>query len=468
MSAAFDKHAFVDRSVQRHGQKVVGLAKLTEDDIALAFIAAHGAELRFDHTRGAWFQWSGRAWRQDETKLAFSWARRVCRMGANGATTDNKETTLKKAGTAAAVERFAQSDPAVAVTSALWDRDAFLLGTPGGTVDLRTGQLREANAEDFITRLTATTPDMAMACPLWLAFLEEATNRDQGLIRFLQQWCGYALTGDTREHALLFIFGSGGNGKGVFLNTIAGIMGEYCTIAAMESFAASQGERHPTDLAMLRGARMVYASETEEGRAWAEARIKSLTGGDPITARFMRQDFFTYTPAFKLTIIGNHRPVLRNVDDAARRRFNMAPFIHTPERPDRQLEAKLRAEWPAILRWMIEGCLDWQANGLVRPTSVAAATAAYFSEQDIVHQWVEECCDRGATRSDTMAGLFRSWSDYALANGEKPGTTKWFSQTLGRLGCEPVKNTPQQNGKRGFMGIAVKPVEVARHYQERE
>ncbi len=438
---------------------------LTEDGIALAFTAEHQDLLRFDHTRGAWFQWTGKAWRQDETKLAFSWSRRICRRLAKQADAEGKVLAIMaKAATAASVERFAQSDPALAVTSAIWDRDPFLLGTPGGTVDLRTGELREPASDDHITKLTAVAPALMPECPMWLAFLEQATNGDNGLIRFLRQWCGYCLTGDTREHALLFGYGSGGNGKGVFLNTVSRIMGEYARNAAMDTFTASATDKHPTDLAMLRGARLVTASETEEGRAWAEARIKALTGGDTITARFMRQDFFEYVPHFKLTIIGNHKPVLKNVDDAARRRFNVVPFVHKPAKPDLQLEHKLKAEWPAILRWMIEGCLDWQMHGLVRPDVVKNATADYFSEQDTVNQWVTEFCTVGVTESDTLDSLFKSWTAYAMANGEKPGASKWFSQTLSRLGCEAVKNTPGNHGKRGFIGITVTPMAgYARH-----
>ena len=157
---------------------------------------------------------------------------------------------------------------------------------------------------------------------------------------------------------------------------------------------------------MLRGARLVTASETEDGRAWAESRIKQMTGGDRISARFMRQDFFEFTPQFKLTIIGNHKPVLRNVDEAARRRFLIVPFEHKPETPDRELEQKLMAEAPGILQWMIEGCLDWQAHGLVRPASVLAATEEYFSDQDLFEHWLEEeChCDAGNNNvSDTSS-----------------------------------------------------------------
>jgi putative DNA primase/helicase len=430
---------------------------LTEDGIALAFANAHQDLLRYDHSIGKWFQWTGKAWRQDETKLAFSWSRRTCRQLAKEAGAKNKLlAVLAKASTAAAVERFAQSDAALAVTSAIWDRDPFLLGTPGGTLDLRTAELRDPVREDHITKLTSVAPSVMPDCPLWLKFLEQVTVGDETLVRFLKQWCGYCLAGDIREHALLFAHGPGGNGKTVFINIVRSIMGDYARNAAMDTFTASQSDRHPTDLAMLRGARLVTASETEEGRVWAEARIKALTGGDPITARFMRQDFFEFQPQFKLTIIGNHKPVLRNVDEAARRRMNMAPFLYQPPTKDKQLEDKLQEEAPGILRWMIEGCLDWQKNGLIRPDVVTKATAEYFSEQDTVHQWIEDCCDVGANQFDTLAILFKSWTDYALANGEKPGTTKWFSQTLARLGCEAVKHTPGQNGKRGFVGIAVR------------
>ncbi len=448
--------AKVERN-QRGNVTGLGGHDLTEDGIALAFTEAHQDRLRYDHTRGAWFQWTGKAWRQDQVKLAFSWCRRACRQLAKEAGVEDGDLSrLARAATAAAVERFAQSDEAFAVTSTIWDADPFLMGTPGGTLDLRTGEIRQAIPEDHITKLTSITPARSPSCPRWLAFLEQVTNGDHALIRFLRQWCGYCLTGDTREHALLFAHGDGGNGKGVFLNVLAWTMGDYARNAAMDTFTASQSDRHPTDLAMLRGARLVTASETEEGRAWAEARIKALTGGDTITARFMRADFFEFRPEFKLTIIGNHKPVLRNVDEAARRRINLAPFLYKPPHQDKQLESKLREEGPGILRWMVEGCLDWQMNGLVRPDVVLSATADYFSEQDTVHQWVEELCELGPRQSDTLAVLFKSWSDYALANGEKPGTTKWFSQTLARLGCESVKNTPGQNGKRGFKGIGVK------------
>ena len=227
--------------------------------------------------------------------------------------------------------------------------------------------MKPGDPADGITKTTAIAPSDHTDCPVWDLFLRETTGGDRDMVRFLQQWAGYCLTGDTCEHALVFAHGPGGNGKSVFLNTITGIMADYSTPAPSDTFTVSIGDRHPTELAALHGARLVAASETEHGRTWAETRIKQLTGGDEIAARYMRGDFFRFRPSFKLTIIGNHRPKLENVDAAVRRRFNIVPFTHRPERPDHQLEEKLREEWPEILRWMIKGALDWQAKSLLRP-----------------------------------------------------------------------------------------------------
>ena len=212
---------------------------------------------------------------------------------------------------------------------------------------------------------------------------------------------------------------------------------------------------------MLRGARLVTASETEEGRAWAETRIKQMTGGDLITARFMRQDFFTFGPKFKLTIVGNHKPVLRNVDEAARRRFNIVPFVRKPVAPDWQLEEKLKAEWSGILRWMIEGCLDWQVNGLVRPASVVMATEEYFAGQDMTGEWLANHCvvdPANPYRKATTQELFGSWTSFARANNEPIGSVGRLQKTLIKRGFPPVKNVPTADGLRvrGFSGVELR------------
>ena len=426
---------------------------VTEDSAAMRFVELHGDDLRFCHSTGAWFRWSGGVWTKDQTGLAFHWARQLARQLAENQD-ERKRYITNKTSFASGVERFAKADPAVAVTISYWDADPLLLGTPAGTVDLRTGQLHAGERAHGITKATSVAPS-AVGCPRWLAFLEQTTGDDFELIRFLQQWCGYALTGLTREHALVFVYGPGGNGKSVFLNVVTSILRGYAVTAAMDTLTASKNDKHPTDLAMLRGARMVTASETEEGHAWAESRIKQMTGGDRISARFMRQDFFEFVPQFKLTIVGNHKPVLRNVDDAARRRFLIVPFERTPERPDRELEQKLMAEASGILQWMIEGCLDWQANGLLKPASVLAATAEYFSDQDLFAHWLaEECdCEPGDNeKSETSSNLFRCWKEFAVAAGNLPGSQQSFKDQLTRHGFKFYRGRKA----REFFGIKLR------------
>jgi hypothetical protein len=204
-------------------------------------------------------------------------------------------------------------------------------------VQLRTGKLRPASQSDCITKLASVGPSEKVDCPIWLAFLNQATRDDKELVAFLKRWFGYCLTGDTREHKLVFAWGPGGNGKGVLMNTISTIFGDYCTTAAMDSFVVTRSDKHTTDMAMLARARLVMTTEVEEGHTWAQAKVNQLTGGDPITARFMRRDNFTYIPQFKLSISGNNKLRLNNVDDAARRRINMVPFVNKPTKPDGQL-----------------------------------------------------------------------------------------------------------------------------------
>jgi putative DNA primase/helicase len=431
---------------------------VTEGNVADAFAREHRDELRYDHQAGSWYVWDRSRWNCDETKLAYRWAHEKARSLA--AQTDNNKAILGagRAAFAAGVERLAQAARIFAVTHDHWDQDQWLLGTPGGTIDLRTGELQPVRREDHISKQTAITPAETVDCPMWLEFLNEVTQGDEALISFLQRWFGYCLTGDTREHALLFVYGPGGNGKGVLMNTVFAILGDYAVNAAMDTFVATRGDKHTTDLAMLAGARLVMTTEVEEGREWAEARIKALTGGDPITARFMRYDNFTFYPRFKLTISGNHKPSIRNIDDAARRRFNIVPFLFKPSRVDKRLTENLKNEWPGILRWIVDGCVDWQRVGLNPPKVVTEATDIYFGEEDSIRHWIDESCETGSDRTDTTAALFKSWSGYAAASGEKPRSIKWLSRTLTKQGFKHVPEVSGHRKQRGFEGIRVKPL----------
>lgn len=322
------------------------------------------------------------------------------------------------------------------------------------TVNLYTGEQRAPRPEDYTTKATAVSP--GGDCPLWHAFLDRVTDGDVSLQDYLQRVCGYCLTGLTREHVLFFLFGTGANGKSVFVNTVAGMMGDYAVVAGMETFLSSRGERHPTELAMLRGARLVVATETEADRRWSEAKLKALTGGDRITARFMRQDFFTFQPKFTLMLSGNHKPSLRSVDEAIRRRMHLIPFTVTipPEERDVDLADKLKSEWPGILQWAVDGCIDYQARGLEPPAAVTDATAAYIAEEDSFTQWIDECLERaGDFAFERTADLYASWKTWAERAGEQPSTMKAFSQNMQARGY--VVKRQGHTKARGFEGVRI-------------
>jgi len=352
------------------------------------------------------------------------------------------------------VERLARADRRHAATESEWDRDPWAFNTPGGVVNLRTGSRRSPDRAHRMTRLAGATPEGD--CPIWKAFLATVTNNDADLQAYLQRIVGYALTGLTSEHALFFLYGTGANGKSVFCNVVAAILGDYATTAPIDMFMATTGERHPTDLASLRAARFVSAVETEQGRRWAESKLKLMTGSDPIKARFMRQDFFEFVPQFKLVIAGNHKPAIRNIDEAMRRRFHMVPFkVTIPKaRRDKKLTDRLLAERNGILAWAIEGCLEWQRVGLMPPVAVETATDEYFDDQDALGRWMEDACIKGVACTELTAALYGAWKVWAEAAGEYVGSIRRFSEGLAGRGFEKWREP--KSTRKGFRGIALK------------
>jgi putative DNA primase/helicase len=424
-------------------------AEYADDALALRFTERHGDDLRFTAAWGRWSVWDGSVWRSDETLRVFDLARRVCREQSAGCSDERLASRIASAMTVSACERLARADRRHAATVDQWDSDPWLLNTRGGMVDLRNGAMRPARREDYATKITAAAP--GGECPLWKSFLSRITGGDEELQGFLQRMSGYALTGVTREHALFFLYGLGANGKSVFVNTLSGVMGDYARTAPIEAFIDSKSERHPTDLAGLQGARLVSATETEDGRRWAESKLKALTGGDKIAARFMRADFFEFTPQFKLVVAGNHRPGLRTVDEAMRRRFNLVPFTVTipPGERDLQLAENLRKEWGAILQWAIDGCLAWQNEGLRAPKAVSEATAEYLAAEDALARWLEDRTEKRDGAWVSATALFADWTAWAESNREYTGTQKRFSENLAARGYAQART----KAARGFSGL---------------
>jgi putative DNA primase/helicase len=318
------------------------------------------------------------------------------------------------------------------------------------TIDLKTGIEYAPRREDHCTKFAGAT-EATGECPLWRTFLDRVTAGTDDLQKYLQRIAGYSLTGSIREHAMFFFYGTGANGKGVFINTLRGIWGDHAVVAPMEMFVETKFDRHPTELADLKGARLVIAQETERGRRWAESRIKSMTGGDPIKARYMRQDFFEFRPQFKLMIAGNHKPSLYGVDEAIRRRIHLIPFTVTIPEAERNpnLADELKVEWNGILRWAVDGCLEWQRIGLAPPEIVLSATREYLEGEDALGQWIGDRCEVGKEFKEAIGALYQSWCLWCEAAREPPGSQKAFSQALDAHGFERSKDTKV----RSFIGI---------------
>ena len=289
--------------------------------------------------------------------------------------------------------------------------------------------------------------------PRWCAFLAQVTDGDADLQAYLQRVVGYCLTGSVREHVLFFVYGTGANGKSVFVNSISRLLGDYAVDINTEMLMASKSDRHPTEVARLRGARLAVGNEVEIGRSWAESRIKSLTGGDRVAARFMRQDFFEFDPQFKLMIVGNHRPSFHGIDEAIRRRIHLVPFTVTipAEERDPDLPEKLKKEWPAILRWAIDGCVAWQEQGLNPPEAVLAATSEYLEEEDAIGRWLEECTEKDASEWTSSGSLYESWKTWTETNGEFTTSKKNLSQELQARGFASKKKDD-----RGYQGLRLR------------
>ena len=428
----------------------------TDDALALIFTERYALDWRYVAAWGDWLHWDGKCWRKETTLRAFDLARHVCRQAAARCQKPKIAAKVASASTVAAVERLVRSDRKHATTTDAWDKDPWLLNTPGGVVDLRTGDLRPHLRADYMTKITMAGADSLGRPNRWLEFLDDVTSGDKMLQGYLARVAGYALTGITGEHALFFFYGTGANGKSVFLNTLAAVLGEYATNAPMDTFMETRNDRHPTDLAALRGARLVTSIEVENGRRWAESKIKSLTGGDKISARFMRQDFFEYRPQFKLLIAGNHKPALRDVDEAMRRRLHLIPFTVTipSERRDKNLGEKLLAEKDLILQWAIAGCVEWQSRGLEPPSCVLSATEEYFEAEDALGRWINEACLTDAQRTVTVAELFAAWKEWAECAGEYVGSMRRLSEGLAERGF--VKWRSPGAGRMGFRGIALR------------
>lgn len=277
------------------------------------------------------------------------------------------------------------------------DADPWLLNCVNGTIDLKTGKLRPHERTDYITKLSPVAFDPDARCPRWEQFLDEVFV-SPALAAFVQRLFGYCLTGSTKEQVLGIFHGCGANGKTTLLTAFQNVLGDYAGQAPSALLTVKKSEQHPTEIASLFGKRFVVATETEGGARLAESLVKALTGSDPITARRMRENFWTFNPSHKLTLSTNHRPRIRGTDHAIWRRLLLVPFaqVFDGNRKDASLPDKLKAEAAGILAWCVRGCLAWQQDGLQPPEEVQAAVREFRASEDVVGQFVRDCCAVGS------------------------------------------------------------------------
>jgi putative DNA primase/helicase len=412
---------------------------LTDLGNAERFVRDHGEEVRYCYLWGKWLVWTGSRWQRDEAgrahKLAKETVRSIYREASSAEDEDRRKALAKHATTSESEARIRAmlelSKSELPISPDELDADPWLFNAPNGTVDLRSGNLREHRREDLLTKMAGTEHHPGATAPEWAAFLERVLPSEE-LRAFVQRAAGYSATGDTSEQCMFIDHGSGANGKSTFQEALASALGDYAMRAPTEMLMTKRAGGVPNDVARLKGARFVAASETEEGRRLAESLVKDLTGQDTISARFMRAEWFDFRPTHKLWLSTNHKPEIRGTDPAIWRRIRLVPWSVSipPAEQNRKLLEKLREELPGILAWVVRGCLEWRREGLKAPDDVRRATAAYRTEMDVLGAFLQECCIADPESNVAAKDLYAAYKLWCDENGERAETQRRFGARL--------------------------------------
>lgn len=434
---------------------------LSEHHVADAFAPEHRHEFAYSPARKMWRRYDGVRWLDDLGSLALHRAMNTLLEEIEEVVRKPRDRQRIGANSfRGGIERELRA--LMQVDEEAFDANPWLLNCPSGTLDLHIGgNLRPHAASDFITKVTAADPDGP--CGDWLSFIEWLCVGDVALADYLQRLLGYAMAGVADEQMLAFLYGTGANGKTVFLQTALHVLGGYGVSVPSEVFTLSQFERHPEELMRMRGARLIVASEVADNAAWNEARLKQVTGGERVMARYMRENTVEFDSTGTLVIAGNNPPGLRGVDEAIKRRFHIIPCrakVRDEDR-DKHLTEHLRCEAAGILAWIVAGCRRWQSDGLARPEAIRLATDEYIADENAVEQWIAECCthDRAAAfeirqspLSEKSGTLYASWKKWADDAGVTAGPKNRFTRRLVNAGFHKYVSGPE----RRVRGIALR------------
>jgi putative DNA primase/helicase len=429
--------------------QVAVLENLTDLGNARRLVAIYGQDLRYCHAFGKWLFWDGARWKSDGTdeirRRMFDVVHRMHDQAAydpSRAQRDALENWARRSeseGKICAAISLAQSQQEFVVTPDELDQHPWLLNCTNGTLDLQSLELREHRREDFLTQQTGIPFDRSAACPQWETFLSQITGNDAQLQAFLQRATGYSLTGVTREQCIFLLYGTGQNGKTTFLEGIRTVMGDYQAHAEFSTFLHDRSGAIRNDLAALRGKRFVSSIEANPGDRLDESVVKTVTGGDPITARFLHKEYFTYSPTYKVFLGVNDKPHIRGSSKGTWRRIKLIPFeVAIPEeKQDKHLLEKLRSERPGILAWAVQGLEKWKEPGLQPPDAVVSATEEYREEMDVVGSFIDECCEKETGASVMARDLYSEYRSYCERNGERVLTQRDLGLILKQRGYVP-------------------------------
>lgn len=442
-----------------------------------AFELLYGDAFLYNRTADQWLQWNGNLWAPDFSGTADRRMLEVAhaRLQSIQAIADdpvayektgdarrNKKRAFKEAiklrnvrGRQSAL-LSATTNPRFARRKEDFDQAPYLFGCSNGVIDLRTGDFRPGRREDMMTMRTDVPwiPDASYS--RWQQFLSEVFPDRPSMLKYLQLAIGYTLTGLIREECFWILYGSGRNGKGVFLRILSAVFGDYANTCDFSTLVADRdrGKAPRNDIAALAGKRFVSAQEAREGCQLDESLIKSLTGGDLITARFLHQEFFTFAPTWKIWLATNHRPEIRGTDTGIWSRPRLVPFTVSFEgRENRSLKDELMEtkQLAGVLRWAVEGCQAYLKHGLDAPEEVVSATREYRAESDVIGRFIEERCVRGDYAEAKARELYRAFCKWAEATGEKPLTETTFGRRMIERGFEREHT---RDGKK-YMGLGL-------------
>ena len=436
---------------------IANIEEVTEAKLAELYASQLTNKALYCFSDKHWYLWDGNRWQKDEQRqmllLTKGFVRLAAKVALDGLGRDivNRILSFETANKMESLEKLAKPELAVRITD--FDNNIMQLCVKNGVIDLYTGKLLQPLPSMLHSKMAGVSFEQDASCPRFIQFLNDIFEGDNDLMEYIQKVAGYMLTGNTDEQSLFMLLGGGANGKSTLVNVLTNLLGDYAVNTPTNTLMATVNGGVGDDIVRMAGARLITAQESENGQRFAEAKIKSLTGGDEVTGRPLYGVHFSFKPVGKIVIATNNRPEIRGADEGIWRRIREIPFNRQfkEAEQDKQLMSNLLKELPGILNWAIEGCLKWQSEGLTAPLAVDASGAQYRSEMDTVAGFIDEECSHNPSGSVKVSALYEQYFDWCKQQGKSPRTKIQFGKSMISNGYEQSRS---QNG-RVWLGLKI-------------